>query len=262
MAQYQKNYKAERDYYEKAFSYMNKGSIIKLCYDQYIDCLLYNKDTLSAINAEVDYLETGDVDIFSKKFIEKKFGEKYGAALFQKFPKIKQKHESSITENQKALRELEKRDQAIRLDKKNMPQQEFERLRVYTDSINFYDLFQLVKNKNANPVDCGILVHLYGNNRKYFNLYDSIYKSKVYIGEASPEAYVQWYDRQRMYVNKMTTQLYGEWNEQGDGSTEFNTIEDIQYVDKRRAVLGLCSLKDYALLHKMNLPKEYQSSKK
>jgi hypothetical protein len=51
--------------------------------------------------------------------------------------------------------------------------------------------------------------------------------------------------------------LYGEWNEgAADG---FNPIEDIENVDKRRAELGLCTLEDYALIHKLKLPKEYKA---
>lgn len=60
----------------------------------------------------------------------------------------------------------------------------------------------------------------------------------------------------------MKTQLYGEFNNEGDWSVEFNPIEDIKNVDKRRAALGLCSLKDYALLHNMNLPDDYLPAKK
>ena len=260
IAKYQKNYKAEKNYYEKAFKYMKQDYIVNLCYYQYVECLLNNKDTSAAIIAEARYLAIGLINIESPKSILRKFGTKYGSELVNEFPKIKQESEKNPDkENRLAIAELEKRDQEIRNEQSNMPREEWVKLLAFTDSTNFYDLFQLIKYKNANPL-CGLIYHLYGDNKKYFNYFDSVYKVKVYAGETTPEAYVQWHDRQRMYVNKMQTQLYGEWND-GANKNQFNPIEDIQNVDKRRAELGLCLLSDYTLLHNLILPKDYPSTK-
>jgi hypothetical protein len=103
-----------------------------------------------------------------------------------------------------------------------------------------------------------VLYHLYGKNRNYFNFYDSLLQAKIFTGEVLPEEYVMWHDRQRVYVNNMKSQLYGEWN---GGSKEFYPIENVGEVDKRRGALGLCSLEDYAKMKGMNLPKGYTKLK-
>jgi hypothetical protein len=99
------------------------------------------------------------------------------------------------------------------------------------------------------------MYHIYDQNKKYFSYYDSVLRAGVFTGKIGPEEYVQWYDRQRVYVDKMKTQLYGEYTESDGG--EIPAIEDIANVDIRRAALGLGSLQDYALLHGKSLPKGY-----
>lgn len=267
MAKYNKNYKAEKKHLEKTFEYINNKVLIQgIQHNHYVDCLLNNHDTLAAIKIVEKTLAAGYVYFATENGILEKFGKKYGAELVQKMPKMKEdldRQTSPEKENNLAVERLQTKDQEVReyVLKSNLPTEQRNKILHETDSANFAQLYDLVKNKNANPMSF-LLYHIYGENRKYFAFYDSIYKAKVYAGEASPEGYVVWFDRQRMYVDGLSNQLYGEWNGEGNGSVQFNSIEDIANIDKRRAKLGLCSLADYALLHNLNLPKDYIPPKK
>jgi hypothetical protein len=254
------DYKNSKKNFEKSFKYFSHDKAVNIGYFGYINCLLLNKDTLKAVEAEKSFLAMGMVDLVSPSSITNKFGNNYGKEIVNDFPRLKAEHEKSMTDTKRLIISMENRDQTARDNKNNgLTSAQIDKGIELADSINFYQLRKVAQDKNANPI-CLVLYHMYGKYTSQFPFYDSIYKEKVFSGEADPSAYVQWFDRQRMYVEKLPTQLYGEWNE--FGSKEFNPIDDIKNIDKRRAALGLCSLRDYALIHNMNLPRDYVFKKK
>lgn len=255
---YNKKYNEAKKSYEECFKYMKKEYIVNICYGGYINCLLKNKDSVEAEQAEEKYLALGLVNYIDSSSLFQQFGNKFGIIIVDRLPKIRHTYENDTTDisNRLVIEELVSKDQAAREQFGKIPKSEFERLLIDTDSINFLTFYQLVKYKNANPA-CFLIYHIYDENRKYYTFIDSALKYRLFSGEIAPEAYVQWYDRQRIYVDGKKTQLYGEWNNQQEGSDEFNPIEDIQNIDKRRGEFGLCSLKDYAIMHQLKLPKDY-----
>ncbi len=260
IANYNKHYENEKKLHEKSFKYGGEyfpGAIELL---DYAGCLLSCGDTLAASKNLRKVIIKGNT-FLSSAYILENYG-KYGPKIVEEFPKLEQEFLNSIPTTKSALeiRELAAFDQSVRIYLANQfPTPIRNRILEITDSVNFDRLYKMTKYENADPTSI-LMWHLYDdNNIRYFTFYDSIFKAKVFNGKTSPNAYVQWHDRQRMYVNNLPTQLYGEWNE--PGSNTFNPIEDIENVDNRRAIFGLAPLKDYALLHNMILPKEYMPPK-
>ena len=168
MAMHQKDYKSEKKNYEKCFKYMNKEHIVDLIYQDYVTCLLNNRDTAKAIIAESDFLAKGYIRIVNQNRLLKIFGKKYGNELIQMFPKIKREYENMPDKkNRLAIAKLEESDQEVRRQKNNMPIEEFNKLLDYTDSMNHFQFYHLVKYENASPY-CFLINHIYGKNIKYF----------------------------------------------------------------------------------------------
>ncbi len=262
MANFKKEYKIEKQMYEKSFEYGGQDfpSYTELFF--YSICLLNNNDTAKAAKYIKKAILKGVIFI-PRDSLTKVFGKKYGPQIFQQFPELEQKYLNTFSKIDLEKRDLETFDQSVRKYltlRENFPDMIGNRILEITDSVNFFMLYQLVKNKGTNPQSI-LMWHIYGENKKYFAFYDSILKSNLFSGKLDPHEYVQWHDRQRMYVDNMQTQLYGEWNDGGRSGVYFSPIEDIKNVDKRRFALGLCSLQDYAILNSMELPKDYNPPK-
>jgi hypothetical protein len=260
MANLVKDYKSEKMYYEKAFKFSNAFLPAQIDLTDYSYCLLNNKDTLKALKYMEKAIAKGNN--FPESSFIICFGKNYGNQIIKKMPELKKEFYKWLAQyGSIELLELDAADQTVRnlflnRNTTGITEQIGNKMIVFIDSINFLKLNLLMKKEDVFPSTI-LLYHIYGNNGRYFQYIDSVLRVGIYEGKIYPESYVQWYDRQRIYVNKLTTQLYGEWNE--SGSKEFTPIEDIANVDKRREELGLCSLKDYALLNGMNLPKDYIS---
>jgi tetratricopeptide (TPR) repeat protein len=253
-----KNYTEALKNYNEAIKYgntmlpnINDDIDIAICY-------LNLKDTIKAITSLKASVLKGNIFIEEQTWLKNMFVNVHWQLLIKDLPKLKNEYWCNIPNkgNYYKIAELEAIDQSVRNNFENrLPIEEFNKLLKITDSINFTNLNRLVKEQNANPL-CFLLFHLYGENKKYFTFYDTIYKQKIFEGEADPSGYAQWKDRQRIYVDGMKTQLYGEFNE--IGSDEFNLIEDIENIDKRRSEIGLCTLEEYSLIFHMKLPQGYK----
>lgn len=257
---YEKKYSESIFFFNKAFEYGNDDAP---SINEYIDlaiCYLNVKDTLQAIKALEKSVLKGNTEIEEQTWLINMFSRHWNQ-LKIKLPELKDKYWCSVKNKEIyfEIAELEANDQFVRINFENrIPNNEFNKLLAITDSVNHYKLKELVKTKNANPL-CFLLYHLYGDNKKYFAFYDSIFKIKIFSGEADPSIYAQWFDRQMIEVEGKKTQLYGEYNQ--IGATEFYPIEDILNIDKRRAEIGLCSLREYSLYSNLKLPMDYKSSK-
>lgn len=257
MEKFKQNYKLEKKYYNKCFKYGNEFLPSAIELEEYAVCLLNNSDTTNALYVIKKILVMTDVVSYNTGYIFSKLPKRDSVLLFEQLDDFKKEYEKRILIKNPSIlitRELERIDQEVRAQKNTMDAKEFYQLLEYTDSINHYELYNLSKEKGANPM-CFLLYHLYDKNQKYVNYYDSILKLKIYTGEVTAEGYITWYDRQRVYVRHEKTQLYGEWNP--EGSKEFYPIENIAEIDKRRKAIGLCTLKEYAKINEMNLPKDY-----
>ncbi len=255
---YNKNYSLEKKYYLKSFKYANKHLPAYDDLESFAICLLNNKDTLEAIKIIEKVFTKIDLTLYNSNFLLGKLSYNDSLILRSRFSDYKKSFEEQLDKNQpywRKIRELELKDQEVRELRKKIPDEEFNKLLKETDSLNHLKLYNLVKNEGVSPF-CFLLYHLYDENQKYYNFYDSILKMKVLNGEAPPEGYAMWVDRQKVYVLGEASQLYGCYNVPSN-NYEFYPIVDIKNVDKRRKEIGLCSLKEYATLNNIKLPKEY-----
>jgi tetratricopeptide (TPR) repeat protein len=254
---YEKKYPEAITFFKKAFEYGNENvpSV-----NEYLDlaiCYLNIKDSIQALEALKKSVLKGNIEIEKQTWLKNMFSQSHWNILKTSLPQLKNEYWCNLKNKDSYIEiaKLESNDQLVRMNFENrISKEEFNKLLGITDSINHQKLKELVKTKGANPL-CFLLYHLYGENKKYFAFYDSIFKIKIFKGEADPSIYVQWFDRQRVDVDGKKTQLYGEYNEMG--SKEFYPIEDIANVDKRRKEVGLCTLREYSLKNNLNLPKNY-----
>ncbi len=263
LADAEKNYKQACSDYKEAFNYGNQYLPDNLNLEEYASALLSAGDTLASLEALKKAVVKGsDIDNIR---ISKKFSKKQWDLLLKEAPLLQSQYKMANIDNlgnNIAIGNLSAIDQAIRNDliEKSLPRNLFNRLMDITDSLNFIKLKQLVIEKGANP-DCFLMMHLYGDNQKYVPFYDSIFRRQIFEGKITPEFYVFWSERQRIYVAGKTTQKYGEYNfynyKQKNYSPNKNLIEDIENVDKRRAEIGLMSLEDWAKGKEGTLPDDY-----
>lgn len=252
--------------YEEAFKHGNQYLPDNLHLEEYASCLLSLGDTVASLEIlKKAIIKGSDIEYIG---IANKLSKKHLDLLKQEAPVLKLefwKTKIGDIENIIEISKLEAIDQSIRNNFGNAPSNLFNRLYQITDSVNFIQLKLLVTEKGANPAGL-LMLHLYDDNQKYVPFYDSILKREIYEGKISPEFYVFWYDRQRIYVEQKTTQKYGEYNLFSRGENNYspnsNPIDDIENVDKRRAELGLMPLEDYAIIQKGELPESYKKMKK
>ena len=232
-------------------------------------CYLHLSDTTKAIQSIVEAVSKGYLIVNEMGWLRILFQPSDWQKVMLQYPAAKKKYYSSLEDFDLyiKLKNLEDRDQYIRhlYSTGALPQNQLERLLLITDSLNFIEIITLIKDNKMNHlgISQGIgieLYHIYGENQKYFTFFDSILRLDVFNGSFSPRTYIQWLDRQRIYVNKMKTQIYGEWNDMGTG--EITPIEDIENVDKRRAEFGLCTLEQYAKIYHLKLPANYPTPKR
>jgi hypothetical protein len=254
--------------YKEAFKYGNKYLPNSIQLEDYAICLLNNKDTASAYEALKKSVVRGNSDIVNSERISSIFSKKYIDKIKQEMPTLNKQYWNNIEnkENYIAIVNLEAIDQAVRNNFENtFSKNIFMRILEITDSLNHLELKKLVIEKDANPL-CFLLEHLYGYNQKYVSFYDSVIRSNIFRGRCSPEFYIQWYDRQRTYVEKKQTQLFGVIDYTlfsfFDNEEQYHPIEDVINLDKRRAELGLVSLEEEAKINGWVLPPEYKKLKK
>ncbi|MCC6448273.1 MAG: hypothetical protein IT215_06275 [Chitinophagaceae bacterium] len=255
---YNKNYSLEKKYYLKSFKYANKHLPAYDDLESFAICLLNNKDTSEAIKIIENIFTKIDLTLYDSNFLLGKLSYTDSLILRSRFSDYKKSFEEQLDKNQpywRKIRELELKDQEVRELRKKIPDEEFNKLLKETDSLNHLKLYNLVKNEGVSPF-CFLLYHLYDENQKYYNFYDSIIKTQVLNGQCPPESYAMWVDRQKVYVLREASQIYGCYNVPSN-EYEFYPIVDIKNVDKRRKEIGLCSLKEYATLNNIKLPKEY-----
>ncbi len=258
LASYNKNYKLEKKIYLKCFKYGNNNLPDYSDLESYAICLLNNKDTLNAIKTMEKVFVKIDLTLYNSNFLLEKLSYNDSLILTSRFPYYKKVYEDQRDKNQpywRKIHELELKDQEVRQLKNQIPDNEFNKLLKKTDSINHLELYNLVTKEGASPF-CFLLYHLYGENEKYYTFYDSILKMKVFSGECPPEAYALWVDRQKVYVLGEPKQIYGYFNV-STNNYDFYPIIDIENVDKRRAEIGLCTLKEFAKINGIILPKDY-----
>lgn len=256
-----KDYNKTIKLYDNAQQYVSEKNRDYYYLIQKAICYLNLKDTLKAINSLTYAVTKGYLIINEMGWLQKLFQPKDWEKVLLTYSDAKKKYYSTIEDFDLFihLKNLEDRDQNIRkLYSEVLPNPIFNRVLEINDSANFDEIINLLKEKRLDHIGTSVaieLYHVYGKNKKYFAFFDSVLQADVFNGSYNPHAYVQWYDRQRIYVDGLKTQLYGEWNEWGSG--EFAPIEDIQNVDKRRAELGLCTLEKYAQIQHLKLPSNY-----
>ncbi len=263
LANAEKKYPEACSNYNEAFKYGNQYLPSHLNLEDYAKSLLATGDTLAALEtlkkavvkgSNIAYM--GIADNFSKK----------NEALFKKeYPKLRSEYWKTKIDDMDNIIEMGKLDaidQAVRTNFFNkIPKNTFNQLVDITDSVNFFQLKQLVTEKGVNP-NGNLMFHVQGENLTF---YASILKRYIFEGRISPEEYAGWYDFQRIYTKAATTQIYGEFDLYDCGqvnySPDLNPIEDIENVDKRRAELGLMPLEDWAKIHDGALPEAYKKMK-
>ncbi len=258
-----KKYPEARAEFEKSFTYGNSYLPDNLDLEDYASCLLALGDTTATMEALKKSVMKGTMpdDMRLVKKISKDRWNKFLADCPDLIEERWRSRSAAEIENIMQIIKIDAIDQAVRNNfDGRIPKEIFNKLMKITDSINFYDLKKLVVEKGANP-NSFLMMHLYGENEKYVPFYDSILKKGIFEGKTSPEMYVFWYDRQRIYVEEKKTQVYGEFNlfDHGDEnySPNLNPIEDIKNVDKRRAEIGLMSVEESAKVKGGALPDEY-----
>ncbi len=262
----EKKYQEACSNYKEAFKYGNQYLPDNLALEEYAESLLATSDTLNSLEAFRKAVVKGSNVAYLG--INDNFSKKNADLFFKDYPKLRSEYwRTKINEIDTyiELKNLEATDQAVRTNFFNrILRNEFNKLMEITDSINFIKLKQLVIEKGASP-ECFLMLHLYGDNQKYVPFYDSIFRRGILEGKISPQFYVYWYDRQRIYVEKKSTQIYGEYNliDQGEKnySPDLNPIEDMENVDKRRAELGLMTLEEWAKVQHGALPEAYKKMK-
>jgi tetratricopeptide (TPR) repeat protein len=253
--EYTKNYPQAIHFFNMAFERGNENLPSGLDWENLAYCYIHNGDTTQAITCLENAVKKGIPSIADHEWLVSLFSKKTWTAFEQKIPALEQYYLSHITDLNAYIEmvKLSDKDQYIRNEiRSQINPKEFETILKTSDSININRHYQRVKYEGK-PAGCFLMYHLYDENEKFFPFFDSVLRTEIFTGVNNPNAYCQWHDRQRMYVSGMKTQLYGEWNT----ATTFNPIEDIANVDKRRYALGLCSLRDYALMRNLKLPQGY-----
>jgi tetratricopeptide (TPR) repeat protein len=257
LAEYKKNYLEAIKAYKMAFTFGNEHLPNSIDLENLAVCYLKTGDTAQAFESLRNAIRKGIVGVADQEWLANQFDKKQWNTFLLEVPKLEQERLASIP-NLKGfieLLKLESQDQFMRIDlRKILPPSNWDRVYTYVDSTNFVHFIELVKTGQADA-ECFLIYHLYDANEKYVPFLDSVMKSDIFTGKNDPTGYVYWYDRQRVYVDGMKTQLYGEYSD--FGSNDIYPIEEVGNVDKRRAQLGLCSLRDYALRTGKKLPEGY-----
>jgi hypothetical protein len=91
------------------------------------------------------------------------------------------------------------------------------------------------------------------NDSNEIQLLEPLFLEAIKKGELAPYRYCVWKDRIALWIKK-EKQIYGTFNK----FDEFNPIEDIKNIDKRRKSIGLEPLRDYAKKQNLKLPSGYE----
>jgi tetratricopeptide (TPR) repeat protein len=252
-----RNYTKALIHYKAAFKIGNENVPGAFEYQNASICCLCVGDTQLAIKYVRNAISKGHTQLENQTWFKNRFSEKHWHKIVFDYEKQKNKYWSSQNniETRIEIATMEKSDNYMRTELiRVLEKKSFDSLLKVFDSLNVARYIELLRMGKADPISF-LNYHLYDGNEKYFPYIDSLSRKAIYTGKVNPSGYCQWYDRQRIYVRGLKTQLYGEFNEMG--RTEFIEIEDIQNVDKRRAEIGLCTLKEYADRRGMILPKNY-----
>ncbi len=162
-----------------------------------------------------------------------------------------------------SIRELLAADQLLR-NKPFVNDKNFSSYLSIIDSISFLRFKELV-NQNGFPGHSIIgyysdltplIAHMVMINEESFNYLDSLMKNAINQGEFEPNDYAWIIDRRRLFANLGFSIYGGTWPEE-----EYENIEDIKNVDKRRKAIYLPTLEQDSKITGRKLPPEYSKLK-